>query len=75
MKLTEEQLKANEDFFDKVASLTNLYVWKEYLYVYKIEDGMYICSCEDSYNKMIEHTTPSFHKRIIKNVSTDNTTI
>jgi hypothetical protein len=68
MQLTEQQLKANEVFFDKVASLTSTYIWKEYLYVYKIENGVYICPCEDSYNKMIEHTTPLFHKRVRKNV-------
>ena len=66
MGLTQEQLKANEVFFDKVASLTNLYVWKEYFYVYKIEDGVYICPCEDSYNKMMQHTTKAFHERIRK---------
>ena len=68
MSLTQEQLKANEDFFNKVASLTNTYIWKEYFFVYKIKDGNFICDSQESYDMMKKHTTLAFHKRIIKDV-------
>jgi hypothetical protein len=64
MSLTKEQLKANEDFFNKIASLSSIYAWPSTGHVYKIEKGVFICDSIKSFEDLKNNTPKSFHHKI-----------
>ena len=39
MPLSPQQLKANDEFFNRIASMTKMYAWPDTGHIYKIEDG------------------------------------
>jgi hypothetical protein len=65
MTLTQEQLKANEDFFNRVASMTKMYAWPDTGHIYKIEEGSFICNTPEAFNDLKSHTPKTFHHKII----------
>jgi len=64
MSLTQEQLKANEDFFNRVASMTKMYAWPDTGHIYKIEEGHFLCDSPEAFNALKEITSETFHHKI-----------
>jgi hypothetical protein len=64
MTLTQEQLKANEDFFNRVASMTKMYAWTDTGHIYQIEDGVFLCDSQESFNDLKSNTPKTFHHKI-----------
>lgn len=65
MSLTPDQLKANEDFFNRVASMTKMYAWPATGHIYKIEEGNFICESQESADDLKSITPKTFHQKII----------
>jgi len=64
MSLTPDQIKANEDFFNRIASMTKMYAWPDTGHVYKIEEGRFICNSLESFNDLKSITPETFHHKI-----------
>ena len=65
MALTQQQLKANDDFFKKTAQITKMYLWPDMGFLYQIDhNGNYICPTKRAYECLKVNTTKSFHSRI-----------
>lgn len=64
MKLTPQQLKANDDFFNRISSIAKMYVWPDTGHVYKIQEGCFICDSPESFNTLKDNTSKSFHHKI-----------
>jgi hypothetical protein len=64
MSLSPQQLKANEEFFNRIASMTKMYAWPDTGHIYKIEEGVFICDSPKSFNDLKDITPETFHHKI-----------
>jgi len=64
MSLTQSQLQANEDFFNKVALMTRMYAWPDTGHIYQIKEGVFLCATPESFNDLKSITPKTFHHRI-----------
>ena len=64
MKLTQHQLEENEKFFNRVASMTSMYLWPETGLFFIIENGTFICDSKEAFETLKDNTPESFHHKI-----------
>ena len=65
MALTQQQLKANEEFFKMVSVIGKSYLWPDYGFLYTIEnDGTFVCPSKRAYQVLKDNTPKSFHSKI-----------
>ena len=63
-KLTSQQLKANEDYFNGVAKYSKIFVWKNLGHTYEIQNGNFIANNEKAFIDLKTNTPESFHTKI-----------
>jgi len=63
MPLTKQQLKANDDYYTKIAKITKMYIWKDEGLIYMIENKKYVCDTGEKTKNLFLNTSNKWFKK------------